>query len=103
MLTNYLFKHFLTVRQLLKHGVHLGLQSTLLHSTMLQYLLPSLSYSFSIFNLRYTLSNLRLFINLVIELITKRRLILLINSNPSLATFLSFYFLHVNQAVSKEM
>ena len=92
---------YFSFSQLFKHGVHLGLQSTILHSSMLKYLLPFKHLKFTILNLHYTLVNLKLAVNLAIDIVSKRGVTLLINSSSSLDEFLFDFFSGLNQPVSR--
>jgi|SRR3989338_5763558 len=92
---------YFSFSQLFKHGVHLGLQSTLLHSSMLKYLLPVNYLNFTLFNLNFAYASLRLISNFIITMNSMRKPSLVINSVSFLDDFLVDFFSGLNQPVSR--
>ena len=91
---------YLTLTQLIKHGVHLGLQSTLTHSDSLKYLLPVRFLNFTLVNLKHTQLNLKLSLNLVIDMISKRGKLLLVNACSQIEHYLFDLYHGLNQPIS---
>lgn len=89
------------LKQLIRNSVHIGLQSTILHSSMLRFVLPLKYLNFQIFNLTFTLYALRIISNFIISLISHRRTSLVVNSVPLLDDFLFDFFAGYNQPVSR--
>jgi len=92
---------YFSIKQLYKHSVHLGLQSTLLHSQMLKYLLPVRYVNFNLINIRFTAINLKVAVNFGIDLISKRGSMLIINASTNLDDFLFDFFRGFTQPVSR--
>ena len=94
------FIHY-SFKQLVRNGVHIGLQSTILHSSMLKFVLPVKYLNFQIFNLNFTMYALRLISNFIVSLVSKRRTSLVVNSVSLLDDFLFDFFSGYNQPVSR--
>lgn len=92
---------YFSFSQLFKHGVHLGLQSTLLHSSMLKYLLPFNYLKFNLFNLNFAYASLRLVSNFILTMSSLRKFSLVVNSVSFLDDFLVDFFSGLNQPVAR--
>lgn len=77
----------LTLTQLLLYGTHMGYIRKFLNRDLKPYLL-GFKGKFDIFNLKYTYLQLKLLLHVVINMVSLRQKLLIVNNQPEMGTLL---------------